>query len=174
MGIGMRGARAAAVVATLWLATAARAADYWVKSGGSDGADGLSVATAWATLPHAADRVGPGDTVHVLDGGYQGFHLETSGTPGNPITFEAEGPSVPGQPPHTHKGTYLRRAVRWDADKTSAVIGPMASIVDQAGAVHEFGQVRLGTDYPERPFMLPALERALPRFAGQWQGSVGE
>jgi hypothetical protein len=92
MGIGMRGARAAAVVALLCLATAASAADYWVKNGGSNGADGLSVATAWATLPHAADQVGPGDTVHVLDGSYQGFYLETSGTAGNPITFKAEGP----------------------------------------------------------------------------------
>src|SRR5205085_8796531 len=91
---GMRGARVGAVVAMLSLATAARAADYWVKNGGSDAADGLSVATAWATLPHAAGQVGPGDTVHVLDGGYQGFYLETAGTPGNPITFKAEGAAV--------------------------------------------------------------------------------
>jgi hypothetical protein len=94
MRIGMRGARAAAAMAMLWLATTAHAADYWVKNGGSDAADGLSVGTAWATLPHAADQVGPGDTVHVVDGSYQGFYLETSGTPGHPITFEAEGPVV--------------------------------------------------------------------------------
>jgi hypothetical protein len=90
----MRGARAAAVVGLLCLATATRATDYWVKNGGSDGADGLSAATAWATLPHAADQVGPGDTVHVLDGSYQGFYLETSGTAGSPITFKAEGSAV--------------------------------------------------------------------------------
>ncbi len=69
-------------------------ADYWVRPGGSDAADGLSVATAWATLGHAADQVGPGDTVHVLDGDYQGFYQTTSGTPGNPITWHAEGPAV--------------------------------------------------------------------------------
>src|SRR5262245_52454181 len=72
----------------------ARAADYWVKNGGSDAATGLSVAVAWATLGHAADRVGPGDTVHVLDGDYQGFYLTTSGAPGQPITFRAEGSNV--------------------------------------------------------------------------------
>src|SRR5262245_302735 len=72
----------------------ASATDYWVKNGGSDGATGLSVAAAWATLAHAAEQVGPGDTVHVLDGSYQGFYLTTSGAPGQPITFRAEGPSV--------------------------------------------------------------------------------
>lgn len=72
----------------------AHAADYWVKNGGSDGADGLAAATAWATLTHAAEQVGPGDTVHVLDGSYQGFYQETSGTPGNPITWKAEGAAV--------------------------------------------------------------------------------
>jgi hypothetical protein len=76
------------------LATPALAVDYWVKNGGDDGASGTSVAQAWATLPHAADRVGPGDTVHVLDGSYQGFYLTTSGTAAAPITFRAEGSAV--------------------------------------------------------------------------------
>lgn len=78
----------------LLAASRAAAADYWVKNGGNDGLDGLSQATAWATLPHAADEVGPGDTVHVLDGSYQGFYLTTSGTAGAPITFRAEGSNV--------------------------------------------------------------------------------
>jgi hypothetical protein len=72
----------------------AHAADYWVAPDGDDGATGLSTAAPWATLGHAAGVVGPGDTVHVLDGAYQGFHLTTSGTPGAPITFVAEGASV--------------------------------------------------------------------------------
>jgi len=72
----------------------AHAADYWVKNGGSDALDGTSIATAWATLQHAADQVDPGDTVHVLDGGYLGFYLDRSGTVDNPITFVAEGPAV--------------------------------------------------------------------------------
>jgi phage gpG-like protein len=87
---------------------------------------------------------------------------------------KADGASEPGQPPHTHKGIYLRRAIRFASDKEGAVIGPMASVVDQAGAVHEFGGDYKGNDYPERPFMYPALQRALPRFAGQWRGSIGE
>jgi hypothetical protein len=87
-------ARAVAGIVALLVAPAAHGADYWVKNGGNDGLDGLSVATAWATLGHAAGQVGPGDTVHVLDGGYQGFYLETSGTPGNPTTFQAEGLAV--------------------------------------------------------------------------------
>jgi hypothetical protein len=45
------------------LATPALAVDYWVKNGGDDSASGTSVAQAWATLPHAADRVGPGDVL---------------------------------------------------------------------------------------------------------------
>ena len=73
---------------------AASAADYWVKPSGSDVANGLTVATAWKTLVHASSQVGAGDAVHVLDGGYQGFYLDTSGAPGAPITFLAEGSDV--------------------------------------------------------------------------------
>lgn len=87
---------------------------------------------------------------------------------------KAAGPSAPGTPPHTHKGQFLRRAIRYAADKEGAVIGPMASIVGQAGAAHEFGGEFRGADYPERPFMEPALERALPRLAEGWSGSVGQ
>ena len=32
--------------------------------------------------------------MHVLAGNYQGFYLDTSGAPGNPITFLADGPGV--------------------------------------------------------------------------------
>jgi hypothetical protein len=84
-----RVSRAAALLTLL--AVPAWATDYWVKNGGSDAADGLTQGTAWATLGHAADVVNPGDTVRVLDGSYQGFYLDRSGTPGNPITFRAEG-----------------------------------------------------------------------------------
>lgn len=82
--------------------------------------------------------------------------------------------SEAGEPPHTHRGQFLKRAVRWDADDKGAVIGPIASIVGEAGAVHEFGEVYHGVDYPERPFAGPTLERAIPRIAGEWAGSIGE
>jgi hypothetical protein len=83
-----------ALVVLLLQSAAARAADYYVKNGGNDANSGLSVATAWATLQHAADVVNPGDTVHVLNGSYTGFYVERSGTAGNPITFLAESPAV--------------------------------------------------------------------------------
>src|SRR4051794_16915219 len=39
----------------------------------------------------------------------------------------AAGPSSPGTPPHTHKGAFLRRAIRYAADRDGAVIGPAFS-----------------------------------------------
>lgn len=82
------------VVALASWAAPARSVDYYVSPGGSDAADGLTPASAWATLVHAAGEVGPGDTVHVADGDYQGFHLTASGNEGNPIHFLAEGDAV--------------------------------------------------------------------------------
>ncbi len=85
---------AASLTVSLALAGPAAATSYFVKNGGSDGADGLSLATAWATLGHAAALVNPGDTVHVQDGSYQGFYLDRGGAPGSPITFLADGSAV--------------------------------------------------------------------------------
>ena len=79
------------VITILFLSLPVRAADFWVKNGGNDTLDGSSPANAWATLAHAAAVVNSGDTVHVLDGTYQGFDLRRSGTAGAPITFHAEG-----------------------------------------------------------------------------------
>ncbi|HJQ83336.1 MAG TPA: right-handed parallel beta-helix repeat-containing protein, partial [Candidatus Binatia bacterium] len=75
----------------LALALPAHGADYWVANGGSNANDGLGPGSAWATLQHAADVVAAGDTVHVVDGSYQGFDLRSSGASGSPITFRAEG-----------------------------------------------------------------------------------
>lgn len=86
--------RAGVLAAVLSVPGVAHGAEYWVRNGGNDGLDGLSQATAWATLTHAADEVGPGDVVRVLDGSYQGFYLTTSGTAAQPITFRAEGSNV--------------------------------------------------------------------------------
>jgi len=86
----------------------------------------------------------------------------------------AKGPSAPGEAPHTHKRVFLRRAIRYAANRDGAVIGPQHSIVGEAGAIHEFGETFKGAQYPERPFMEPALEQNLNRFAGEWQGSIGE
>ncbi len=81
-------------IAVLRFTSSAGATDFYVAPGGSDGADGSSVATAWATLNHAAGLVNAGDSVHVLDGSYQGFDLRRSGMAGQPITFVAASPNV--------------------------------------------------------------------------------
>lgn len=112
-------ARAAAcVVVALLAASPLRAADYYVAPGGSDAATGLSPAAAWATLVHAAVEVGPGDTVHVADGDYQGFQLESSGAPGSPIRFVAEGPSarITADNPETPDGINLEGASHVEID----------------------------------------------------------
>jgi len=83
-------------------------------------------------------------------------------------------PSQPGEPPHTRRRNYLRRAIRYAADKEGAVIGTIASILGTAGEPHEKGISYKGQDYPERPFMFPALERQVPRFAGEWRGIIGD
>jgi hypothetical protein len=84
-------------------------------------------------------------------------------------------PSLPGTPPHTRK-RQLPRAIRFDYDKReqSAVIGPRFSVVGEAGEAHEFGGEFRGDTFDERPYMLPALERNIPRFAQDWEGSIGE
>jgi phage gpG-like protein len=87
----------------------------------------------------------------------------------------AEGPSPPGTPPHTRR-RQLKRAIRFDYDcrDRSAVVGPMASMVGESGAAHELGGEFRGEQYPQRPFMVPAMERNLDRFAGDWAGSIGD
>lgn len=71
--------------------------------------------------------------------------------------------SPPGDPPTTRRGL-LKRSIRYElaADKMSVVVGPVASMVGTAGQAHEFGGRYRGADFPERPFMGPALEEALP------------
>ncbi len=81
-------------------------------------------------------------------------------------------PAKPGEPPHTRKRK-LPRAISYYADATGAVVGPMASRAGDAGAAHEFGGSFRGQNYPARPFMGPALEKELPGFAGEFEGSIG-
>ena len=84
-----------ALLGSLVAWTPLHAATYHVKpaaQGGDNGNSG-SEAAPWATLQHAADEVGPGDTVLVHAGSYAGFQLETSGSAGQRITFR----SAPGE-----------------------------------------------------------------------------
>ena len=150
-----------ALAAVLSLAAAAEAADYWVGPGGSNGNNGLTPGTAWATLVFAADQVGPGDTVHVLPGSYQGFYLDMSGTAGNPITFVADGPGVleegegiaPRGKPRPTPGILVDPAVRrrelrprvsrhegpTDREVEGRVARDQVAPVDDARDLHGFG-----------------------------------
>lgn len=82
-------------------------------------------------------------------------------------------PSPPGSPPRTRRGQ-LKRAIRFDVTETSAVAGPIHTIVGESAAAHEFGGTYKGAEYPERKFMGPALEQNVSRFAESWRSSIGE
>ena len=85
----------------------------------------------------------------------------------------ADGPSPPGSPPHTHRRAFLRRAIRFESAGDSFVIGPRESIVGTSGAASEFGGTYKSDQFDARPFMAPALSRAIPRLAGSYRGSIG-
>jgi hypothetical protein len=98
------------VAVWVMLPSTASAASYYVATGGDDGNAG-SMSAPWATLQHAADTVGAGDTVTVLPGSYAGFHLETSGMEGAPIVFSAEeGVEITSENPTTPDGINLEGA----------------------------------------------------------------
>lgn len=84
------------------------------------------------------------------------------------------GASEPGKPPHSRRGA-LQRAILYSVDKQnmSAVIGPAASKVSASASAHEHGLIYKGQEYPERPFMGPALEGRYEQFAGSFAGSIG-
>lgn len=87
-------------------------ATYYVATTGSDAHPG-TLAQPWATLQHAADTVGPGDTVVVRGGAYAGFHLETSGTPAARIVwrnFPNEEVEITADNPVTPDGINLEGA----------------------------------------------------------------
>ena len=81
--------------------------------------------------------------------------------------------SDPGQPPHSRRGQ-IKRAIVYSVEKDVgiAVIGPRESIVGESGEAHEFGGEYKGGDYPERPFMGPALEKNKDRIAAFWTAEV--
>jgi hypothetical protein len=53
------------------------------------------------------------------------------------------------------------------------VIGPRESVVGDVGRAHEFGGEFRGEDYPERPFMTPALDETEEAFGSSFAGSLG-
>ncbi len=81
-----------------------------------------------------------------------------------------------GTPVHTRQQRKLPGSIFHTVDryKLDAIIGPVHSKLRIIGEVHEFGKTYLGTKYPERSFMGPALEKNLPRMSLFWLHSVGE
>lgn len=92
------------------------------------------------------------------------------------LIVKSKSPSLPGESPTTRGrgGKNLRGAIFTDSSKDSAIIGPRFSMVGDVGQAHEFGKTRKGDDFEKRPFMRPALEANLNRFASDWQGEIGE
>ena len=84
-------------LALLVIALSLRAqSTYYVSAGqGSDSNDGLSQATAFATIGQGTSAAQPGDTINILSGTYRNnnddlwneFFLYKSGSPGNYITY---------------------------------------------------------------------------------------
>ena len=82
-------------------------------------------------------------------------------------------PSAVGSPPHTQTGQ-LKRAIRFEVDRTrqAAIIGPSFDVVGIAGAEHELGKQFRRERHEPRPFMRPALEKARPKFARDYQDTL--
>ena len=83
-----------AILTSSVLPSVCHSADYWVAPRGRDRNESGGQKTPWASLQYAADRVKPGDIVHVLDGEYAGFYLSRGGDEHAPVRFIAEGKSV--------------------------------------------------------------------------------
>ena len=86
-------------------------------------------------------------------------------------------PSAPGTPPHTHRGSFYKRALFADVNKQqqNAVIGFRKSVVGMAASKHEHGLRSEDNKFtfPQRPTIGPALEDSLSRIGDQWKGSIG-
>jgi hypothetical protein len=68
---------------------------YYVDQTGSDITGDGSLLHPWGSIVHAASQLNAGDTVLINPGTYAGgVHVNTSGTPADPITFQANGAGV--------------------------------------------------------------------------------
>jgi hypothetical protein len=85
---------------------------------------------------------------------------------------KAPGPSLPGTPPHTHRGRRLPRSILFARDPLheSYVVGASHPIMGIGAAAHEHGGRREGQTFLARPFMAPALEATIPRAPRRFAG----
>ena len=67
----------------------------YVSKSGSDSANGMTPATAWLTISHAAASVSAGETVYVGAGTYnESVPVTISGTSSAPIIFDGQGAAI--------------------------------------------------------------------------------
>ena len=80
--------------------------------------------------------------------------------------------SKPGFPPSSHAGD-LRRLIlfQYDKPKNSVVIGPLP-YHQSAADLLEYGGIRNGKFYRERPFMRPAFAAELKNAAGYFKDTI--
>lgn len=97
------------------------------------------------------------------------------------------GVSAPGTPPFAKKGLLKKLLFfAYDPASDSVLVGPAAINKSPVPNTHEFGGLlgrrrtrKDGTRsqktvrYPARPFMKPALDAELPKFADCFRGSIG-
>ena len=82
-------------------------------------------------------------------------------------------PSGRGNPPHSRRGA-LKRAILfgYDPARQAAIVGPAQSFIGVSGSAHEFGGRYKDENYPERPFMFPALRKSAAKLPALWRDAV--
>ncbi|MBT8239940.1 MAG: DUF4214 domain-containing protein, partial [Acidimicrobiia bacterium] len=105
------------VISTLAVASSTASAvvgtNYFVGPGGDDNNAGTSINAPVATLQQGAGLLGPGDTLWVLDGTYDGFSVTATGSPGNYARIAAYPGATPvidpggGNGAHFHDTSYV-------------------------------------------------------------------
>lgn len=97
--------------------------------------------------------------------------------------------SRPGEPPSSHHGLLKRLLYfAWDPSTESIVIGPqpiarimggqVPGVLEHGGVLHHRrrrrgGKIRRYTaHYEPRPYMAPAIEKAIPRIPRYWRNAI--
>ncbi len=106
--------------------------DYFVGPGGNDDTPGTSLDAPLATLQQGAGLLGPGDTLWVLEGTYDGFSMSGAGSPGNYMRIAALPGTTPtieagdGNGAHFHDTSYVEMwglELSGDADQNQSPYG---------------------------------------------------
>ncbi|KKL65802.1 hypothetical protein LCGC14_2151300, partial [marine sediment metagenome] len=85
-------------------------------------------------------------------------------------------PSPPGSPVRTRRGKAKRAdAILYDVDRRRkrAIVGFTHAVLGESMSGHERGGKYMGTKFPQRPTMGPALKANRVRFANEFRGSLG-